>query len=99
MPEQDKERLPEDSVVSTSSDKAISQIVEQIRSEITGVNNQIMDIESYSPKLIAQHQEPTSEYTNISDDVITSGSRLNHSDSRFGFNLHQKRVRQLKKGR
>ena len=96
MPEQDRERLTGKTIITSSSDVAISRNLEIIRGEIEGTNSQTVDVDLYEAKMIGSTTDVDNE-VDILPESVTPRRKLGSGDSAYGSSIHNARQQRLKK--
>jgi len=96
MPEQDRERLTGKTIITSSSDVAISRNLEIIRGEIEGTNSQTVDVDLYDVKMIGSVTDVDNE-ADISPKSVTPRRKFGSGDSAYGSSIHKARQLRLKK--
>ena len=99
MPEQDKKEgfLPGETSVSQSSDQYITGTINQMQREMDGVNNTVLDGDSYTTKLIGTETAIDNNEIVISPKPLSTVDELKGTDSAFGVRTLRTRKRELKK--
>ena len=99
MPEQDKKEgfLPGETSVSQSSDQYITGTINQMQREMDGVNNTVLDGDSYTTKLIGTETAIDNNEVDIPLKPLSIVNELNGTDSAFGIRVLRTRKKELKK--